>query len=45
MNKTHTYVMRRSQSLQIFWPVGKPPVLGGFGELTGGLTCLVNDGW
>lgn len=33
-----TYVMRRSHSVQMFWPVGSPPVLGGFGVLMGALT-------
>jgi len=33
--------MRRSHSVQMFWPVGSPPVLGGLGEFTGALTWRV----
>lgn len=40
--ETHTYTISRSHSAQIFWPVGRPPVVGGgAGRSTGARTCFV----
>lgn len=36
-----TYVINRSQSVQIFCPGGKPFVDGGAGRSTGAITCFV----
>lgn len=36
-----TYTINRSQSEQMFWPGGKPPVEGGAGRSIGALTCFV----